>query len=227
MVNIFDPNYFSRAELENKLMELGRSLSQRQTLVDLGCGKMPYKKYFQCKYVGVDSSPNSGADIIAPAWNTKLRNNSADAIILIQSLEHISRTSDTVREIYRILKPGGWVFVSVPQTMPNHGPIGEDGKQEDYYRFTPNGLLNTFNRFKPVYIIRTCGYWGTIFQLINYYFYNIAPGIIFSPLYLINNILGNLLDIMNNQVQLIMAKFGRKYYQGESLTLNYLYLGKK
>jgi SAM-dependent methyltransferase len=227
MVNLTDPNYFSRAGLEKSLISLGMKLSRKQTLVDLGCGRKPYKKYFQCKYIGVDNDPGSQAEVIAPAWNTTLINNSADAVLLIQSLEHIKRTSELTKEVYRILKPGGLVFVSVPQTMPNHGPIGKDGIQEDYFRFTPGGLSTVFNKFKTVYILRSCGYWSTIFQLINYYLHTISPGKLFLPFYLINNILGISLDFLVNFLQSIMSIFGRKYYLVDALTLNYLYLGKK
>jgi SAM-dependent methyltransferase len=227
MINLFDPNYFSRFGLEKNLILLGKKFSSKTTLVDLGSGKKPYEKYFRCKYIGVDNSSESRADIIAPAWNTGLPKESADIVLLIQSLEHISKTTELANEVYRILKPGGLVFVSVPLTMPNHGPINEFGVQEDYFRFTPGGLLTVFKKFKCEYLVRSCGYWGTIFQLINYYLHTIIPGKLFLPIYLINNVLGSLLDLSADSVQLIMSKFGRKYYLGDSLTLNYLYLGKK
>lgn len=227
MVDLTNPNYFSRAGLEKCLVALGKQISKKQTLVDIGCGNKPYQKYFQCKYIGVDTSAGSKADIIAPAWDTKLPANSADVVILIQSLEHISRTSDLAKEVYRLLKPGGLLFVSVPQTMPNHGPISEDGIQQDFFRFTPGGLLSVFHRFKKVYLVRSCGYWGTLFQLVNYYLYTIRPGKLFLPFYLTNNLLGSVLDLTVASVQWTMSKFGKKYYLADALTLNYLFLTQK
>lgn len=37
-----------------------------------------------------------------------------DAVLLVSVLEHVPDPPDTVRQVFRILRPGGWIVVSVP-----------------------------------------------------------------------------------------------------------------
>lgn len=84
------------------------------TLVDLGCGEMPYKQYFlqYCdKYIGVDWSNTLHelkADIISNL-NEKIdiSDNFADTIICLSVLEHLYNPQNLLNEAYRILNRGG------------------------------------------------------------------------------------------------------------------------
>ena len=140
--------------VERAVASFGKRFRSDQIVVDLGCGNKPYADYFQAKYIGIDPFPGTKADIIANAWETGLADASVDAVIMNQSLEHIPETEKTVRETWRILKPGGLVLVTVPQTVRNHGiplkpaeaPIHDLDPailpywNVDYWRFTKYGL---------------------------------------------------------------------------------------
>jgi len=60
------------------------------------------------------------ADLYQPATmkiditNIPLPDNSIDAIICNHVLEHIEKDKQAMREIFRILKPGGWAILQVP-----------------------------------------------------------------------------------------------------------------
>jgi SAM-dependent methyltransferase len=59
---------------------------------------------------------------------------SFDTIILSDVLEHIRRPEDLVREMYRVLAPGGQVIMNVPFYYGLHE------QPFDYYRYTEHAL---------------------------------------------------------------------------------------
>jgi ubiquinone/menaquinone biosynthesis C-methylase UbiE len=54
-------------------------------------------------------------------------------VLSLELLEHVPEPMAVLRELARILKPGGTVMVSVPSTVPRHD-------DHDYWRFTAQGL---------------------------------------------------------------------------------------
>ncbi len=64
-----------------------------------------------------------------------------DYVVCTEVLEHTLRPFDAVREIHRILKPGGRLFLSVPFNLRIHGPL------PDCWRFTEHGLRAILDAF--------------------------------------------------------------------------------
>lgn len=67
-----------------------------------------------------------------------------DGIVLTEVLEHCADPPGAMREVFRVLKPGGLLLVTSPFLWPWHGI---DGAYEDYWRFTHQGwelLLKAF-----------------------------------------------------------------------------------
>lgn len=56
-----------------------------------------------------------------------------DLIIADNVLEHVKRPHLAVRNIYDMLKPGGYFYVTTPFMVMVHG-------EDDYYRWTMNGM---------------------------------------------------------------------------------------
>jgi len=72
-------------------------------------GEISYLKKFR------KNSPNNSDKIFA--CNTEylsLRNESLDSVIAIEVLEHVKNLKQTALEIFRVLKPNGLLFISVP-----------------------------------------------------------------------------------------------------------------
>jgi len=67
-----------------------------------------------------------------------------------------------VREIYRVLKPGGIGFFHIPFLYPYHG--SGDGK--DYYRFTKDGILYMFQDFEYMKVQPQDGYLGVTLRFL-------------------------------------------------------------
>lgn len=246
MITLFSSNYMARKPIEKAMIGFAKNFSKENRILDIGCGNKPYAKYFSCKYTGLDPYKEVCPDIIADAWSIPLPDNSFDGIILNQSLEHIARIEKTIGEIERLLKPGGLCIITAPQTVKVHSvpvPINDANLEfknnlaevnltywhNDYYRFTKYGLLYLFRDFKIVSIKETNGYFGTILQLINYFFTSLKIKFIFLPIYFINNVFGIFLDRFFASLDIlnikIINKFNTLIYK--SLTLNYILIAKK
>ena len=67
------------------------------------------------KFVCVDIEPGPGVDLVADAHDMHMvRDNSVDCVVCVSTLEHVRHPEKVVAEIYRILKPGGIVYINVP-----------------------------------------------------------------------------------------------------------------
>lgn len=242
-MNIFSSNFLSRQPIDHAMRDFGQRFSPNQRVLDIGCGKKPYRQFFACEYVGVDSAASVKPDIVADAWNIPLKDESFDGIVLNQSLEHIAQTEKTVREIMRLLKPGGFAVVTVPHAMRTHSsplpanqapvhnfnPGDHRSWRVDYYRFTKFGLMYVFRDFETISITETSGYGGTLFQLSNYFLASLGPPWIFFPFYATNNLLGLTLDKIFSLLAAtkipLCVKFHEYVYL--SLPVNYVCIFKK
>ncbi len=91
-----------------------------------------------------------------------LADNSVDAIICISVLEHVEEPQKAVRELYRVLKPGGYCYIYAPFLFYYHPERGYYG---DYYRFTVEGMRYLARDFKEIEISNARGALATVFNL--------------------------------------------------------------
>lgn len=199
-------------------------------ILDLGCGVKPYESLFSFsdKFVGTDMSSNSRADVLALNWDLPFGKDDFDALISTQVLEHTAKIFETVKEMKRVVKNNGLIFVSVPLTFPEHGiPF-------DYYRFTRYGLQELFKSFEIIKIIPVNGYLNTLFRMLNL-FLHYLPGSNYYlfPLFAINNLVAIFLDKIVEFLKFFMSFFDKKkiiaeiydkFYMG--FTENYILIGR-
>lgn len=116
-------------------------------ILDLGCGGIHKTELSNKKrIIGFDVRIGEGVDVAGDAHCLPFRDNSFDAIICKQVLEHLYHPHIAVDEMLRILKPGGKVVMSAPFYYPIHFvPI-------DYFRFTRYGLEKLFQKWEEVKI---------------------------------------------------------------------------
>lgn len=93
-----------------------------------------------CCYVSLDY-PATGRDLygsrpelFADAAKIPIRDKSVDVVLLLEVLEHLRYPSDALKEIHRVLRPGGKLIMSVPFMYPLHDP------PFDFQRYTTHGL---------------------------------------------------------------------------------------
>jgi SAM-dependent methyltransferase len=110
-------------------------------LLDIGCGRRPYASLFThiTHYVGIDlpSSRSVGRDS-PDIWASGLRlpfaSGRFDVVLCTQVLEHVPQPEQMVAEAHRVLRTGGQLILTAPQTWGLHE------EPHDYYRFTRYGL---------------------------------------------------------------------------------------
>jgi SAM-dependent methyltransferase len=83
----------------------------------------------------LDIDPGNKPDILADL-NTTLpfSDNTFDSIVSVACLEHVPRPWYTIKELNRVLKPGGFAVICIPFMQPFHA------WPHDYTRFTNLGM---------------------------------------------------------------------------------------
>ena len=113
-------------------------------LLDVGCGRRPYEKtYFAnaSHYVGMDYlSDRSCPDVVGSATDIPFPENSFDTVVSTEVLEHVPDPAKAIREMFRVVRPGGYVILTTPMYWPRHEvPF-------DFFRYPYDGLLALFEQ---------------------------------------------------------------------------------
>jgi len=143
--NILNPNYLHSSHLNQAILDALELLPDRARVLDIGCGRQPYREYFTRQgalYFGIEPfTPETrkenapSPDCAADAHQLPIDANTIDFILLTEVLEHADHPSRLLKEIERVLKPGGFLIVTMPFLFLEHkDPM-------DYRRFTPDGLI--------------------------------------------------------------------------------------
>ncbi len=86
------------------------------------------------KVLNVDIYWYLGVDIIADAHHMPLADGSVDGVICDCILEHVPDPQGVMKELQRILRPGGQAYLCVPFVYPFHAC------PNDFYRWSTEGL---------------------------------------------------------------------------------------
>lgn len=94
--------------------------------------------------VSLDIESNAGVDVMADAHRLPFSADTIDAVFCVSTLEHVHRPPEVIKEICRVLKPGGIVYVNAPFVFPFHAD------PDDFHRFSQNGLRVLCNPFVEI-----------------------------------------------------------------------------
>jgi SAM-dependent methyltransferase len=102
----------------------------RGTLLDIGCGYMPYKSIVTAppakveRYIGMDFEGNKylagRVDLTWDGRNIPLPDASVDCAMATEFFEHSSDPAHVMRETMRVLRPEGRLFLTAPFLWPLH-----------------------------------------------------------------------------------------------------------
>lgn len=113
----------------------------RGYLLDAGCGEKPFSLIYDEiveKSIGCDVEycihDQSEVDIFATLDNLPFENETFDAILCSNVLEHVAESVKGISELSRCLKDGGHLILAVPFLYPIHEA------PHDFYRYTKYGL---------------------------------------------------------------------------------------
>jgi SAM-dependent methyltransferase len=129
------------------LSEMSRHLHKGATVLDLGCGPKDQRGPVESlgfRYLGVDYS-NPAADMLVDAHCLPFKNSSFDGILSYAVLEHLYNPFIAIREIERVLKPGGVYIGTVSQGEPFHN---------SYLHHTAWGVVHLFSSVAHLRIVR-------------------------------------------------------------------------
>lgn len=123
-------------EVEGRLVR-GLDLVPDARVLDYGCGDMPYRGLLSegVVLVGADLPGNPVAAVeVRPDGGLALEDQSFDAVLSTQVLEHVDDPRLYLSECFRILRPGGRLLLSTVGIQIYHpDPV-------DYWRWTCAGL---------------------------------------------------------------------------------------
>ncbi|HSX17901.1 MAG TPA: methyltransferase domain-containing protein [Candidatus Saccharimonadales bacterium] len=103
-----------------------RLLPKGTKVLDVGAGELPYKDSFaHCEYVAQDLVQTPGMaygkiDIVSDITDIPVKNTSFDAILCSEVFEHIPDPPAAIKELARILKPGGRLIFTAPLGSGHH-----------------------------------------------------------------------------------------------------------
>jgi SAM-dependent methyltransferase len=112
-------------------------------LLDNGCGNKPYESWYGPmvkRSVGIDAASGSHVEVYGLVDALPFADTTFDTVLCTEVLEHAEDAECAVKEIFRVLMPGGHALVTVPFLYPVHEA------PHDYTRFTHYGLRNLLER---------------------------------------------------------------------------------
>ena len=155
-----DPLHIARRVLRRTMVE--RAHHARGRLLDVGCGSTPYRSVFAnvTKYIGVDLPGTGSPTVFGDALRLPFLAGQFDTVLCNEVLEHVPDTGALIGESVRVLRPGGILILTTPQTWGLHH------EPHDYYRFTKYGLRYVAEKagLTVIEVAPTCGLWATLAQ---------------------------------------------------------------
>ena len=121
--------------------EVARALPGTTRLLDAGAGECAYKEFFpHVHYVSIDAAIGEASwnygdlNCLGALHSLPFRDQSFDAVLCTQTLEHLEWPRESVAEFFRVLNPSGVLYLTAP--MAHH----EHQAPYDFFRYTSFGL---------------------------------------------------------------------------------------
>lgn len=150
------PHFLIRNRLLHAIALLAPQLKGK--MMDFGCGQKPYRSLFDvAEYIGVDfenpghSHANESIDVFYDGKTIPFTEETFDSIFCSEVFEHIFNLPEILKELNRVLKPGGLILISCPFAFCEHEV------PNDFARYTSFAIkyLMAQNGFEMVEQIKT------------------------------------------------------------------------
>jgi SAM-dependent methyltransferase len=101
--------------------------------------------------VNVDVAPYDAVDLVCDIRRLPFPDDSVDGVLSISVLEHVPDPEGVLREVHRVLRPGGFVYSDVPFVVGYHASPG------DYRRWTHEGVEVLHRDFEAARVLPNGG----------------------------------------------------------------------
>jgi SAM-dependent methyltransferase len=140
-----------RGNIQEFVRVVARTLDIPEPVVEIGSLQVEGQVYsadlrpfFPGKqYIGCDMREGPGVDRIEDVQRLSFAAGSVGTTLMLDTLEHVADPLSAMREVLRVLKPGGLVVISSVMDFPIHE------YPHDYWRFTPQGFALLLKDFSP------------------------------------------------------------------------------
>lgn len=187
-------------------------IKQGGVVLDVGSGP----ERLGAEFINIDIFPFPEVDVVADAKELPFPDSSVDGAVSESLLEHATDPHRVVREMIRVLKPGGILYVSAPFIHPYHA------SPDDFSRWTLSGLASLF---KDVEIIEKgvrSGPWSALLLFLAYWL-----GVLFSFGYKkIAPFLAHIFMLVLGPLKYLDLIFGR-FPGAEAVAAHVYIIGKK
>ena len=152
-------------------VQSARPVLDRAVVLDAGAGEVRFPQHFSRHfYLALDSRVGdcswdySKIHICADLVAVPLASQCVDVVLNIQVLEHVPDPGAVLQELYRVLKPGGRLYLTAPQGWHEHQ------QPHDYFRFTQYSLRLLLESigFQQIAIQPLGGYFHYLGQRLTY-----------------------------------------------------------
>lgn len=112
------------------------------TILDLGCGSRPYFALYNDRFsscIGGDHNIRGPIDVLLNAAKLPFMSASFDVVLMSEVIEHVREADKALKEIGRVLKPGGLLLITWPFNYMIHE------LPHDYVRYTEFGMSLLLN----------------------------------------------------------------------------------
>jgi SAM-dependent methyltransferase len=134
--------------------------SRELDVLDVGGRVQPYRPLLEGqlhRYVAIDPRRTPLVNIVGRGEQMPFRSAQFDLVFCTQVLEYAPDPRLIIAEIHRVLKPGGYVMLSVPAVFPQDSEF-------DSWRFLPPGLKSLMHSFSGLEILPEGGSIAGLFR---------------------------------------------------------------
>ena len=96
---------------------------------------------YSTQIINFDSQQFANVQVVGDLFSLPFRDNTFDYVFSIYVLEHVPNPELAIKEMHRVLKPGGICYSFIPFIQGFHAA------PNDYVRFTSSGVVNYFYEF--------------------------------------------------------------------------------
>jgi len=144
-----------------EIIEYAQKYISGETL-DLGAGSAKYREIIKRgskTYVAFDMMPGKNIDVVGDALNLPFDEGSFGTVVSTQVLEHVEKPWVMVKEIGRVLRPGGICILTAPFLEPYHPD------PQDFFRYTIAGMRSLFEN--EGFEVIECSTSGRLFSVLS------------------------------------------------------------